>query len=239
MMNSIKIQTLKRGVIELNFSNFHDFVWVAGHQIGILRGYIDDTEEYLDSVSKVLSKRFQEKESLGAFDNLTAESVIVDIGSGVGIIDIALYKYINGGKFILVDESIIDHNHVVSHWSDKHGFYNDWNVFKDIATHSNVNLSNFDLVSPGSGWGDDVDLIMSNHSYLWHYPLEVYIDEIKNRKSALLFDILNRPENNMQRIMEIRNQECEYISMDPFKFHWFSSELLLEDNSAGKICYWR
>ena len=104
MMNSIKIQTLKRGVIELNFSNFHDFVWVAGHQIGILRGYVDDTEEYLDSVGKVLSKRFQEKESLGAFDNLTADSVIVDIGSGVGIIDIALCKYIDGGKFVLVDE---------------------------------------------------------------------------------------------------------------------------------------
>lgn len=238
-MYKIKIETLKRGTIELSFQNFSRFVWIAGHQIGILRGYVDDPEEYLDSVSKVLSKRFQQRESLGAFDNLTSESTIIDIGSGVGIFDMVLYKYLQGGHFVLVDESTVNHNHVVSHWSDTHGYYNDWNVFRDIAINSNIDISHFTLQSPSLEWGNEADLIMSSHSYLWHYPLEVYIDQIlEYPKAALLFDILNRPENNMEKLNILREQECKYVAMKPFAFHWFSDELTLEDGSAGKVCFY-
>jgi len=240
-MHKLKIETLNRGNIELSFQNFSRFVWVAGHQLGIIRGYVDDPEEYCNTVSKTVSNRFQQRESLGAFDNLNSESIILDIGSGVGIIDIVLHKYLDGGNFILVDESIVDHNHVVSHWSDTHGFYNDWNLFKDIAINSGIDMANFTLQSPGVKWPEKIDLIMSSQSYLWHYPLNVYLDELLDHpNSSLLFDILNRPENNMERLNILREYECEYIAMKPFLFHWFENELLLdENNSAGKICYWK
>ena len=237
-MYNIQIETIHKGTIELSFTNFSKFVWTAGHQIGLLRGYIDDVGEYCATISKDYSKRFQEKEALGAFDNLSSNSTIIDIGSGVGIFDIALSKYIQGGNFVLLDKDEINHDHTVAHWSDGHGWYNDWSVFYDLAKHSNVDTDCFTLVTPEDDW-PEADLILSNYSYLWHYPLDTYWDKIQQQDASLCFDILNRPEDNVTRISKYLNKECVCIPKPPVVFHWFIDDLQLEDGSPGKVCYWQ
>ena len=238
-MYTLNIETLYKGTIDLHFKNFENFVWVAGHQIGILRGYVDNTKEYCETVSKDYSKRFQEKETLGVFENLTSDSIIVDIGSGVGVFDLILYKYLNGGHYVLVDKNEINHDHTVSHWSEGHGFYNNWDVFNDIATNSNIPLSNFALQTPNDCWPESIDLIMSHYSYMWHYPKQVYWDKIKKHSASLCFDILNRKENIMEQINAELNQVCVYKEKPSVAFHWFKKDLLLENSSPGKVCFWK
>jgi hypothetical protein len=238
----LNIKTLKKGIFQLKFQNFERFVWVAGHQIGILRGYIEDPIEYCNTVSNDYSKRFQEKEELGVFDNLNKSSVILNIGSGIGLLDIVLHQYIGGGKIILVDENKTTYNHTVGHWSETHGFYNSWDVFFDLINTSNISANNFVLSSPNDHWPEKLDLIMSSYSYLWHYPKNVYWNRIKPyalNKTNLCFDVLNRKENIKLEIDDELNLTSLYKAKPKLYFHWFINEMLLEDESPGKICFWR
>lgn len=238
-MFELVIQTLYKGKLKLKFTNFENFVYIAGHQIGILRGYIDDPQSYLNEVSKDFEKRFQERESLGVYKNLTKDSIILDIGSGVGILDMLLYLYLDGGKFYLLDKDEVNHDHTVAHWSEGHGFYNNWSVLEDIIACSDISRENFVLLDPDSQWSQTIDLFTSTYSYLWHYPKNVYWNKIKQYNSSLCFDILNRPENIMQQIDEDLNKKCVYKNKPKIWFHWFKKDLMLEDGSPGKVCYWR
>lgn len=241
-MHRLDIETIKRGKITLSFQKFSNFVWIVGNQIGILKGYIDDTEDYCLQVSRDLTKRWQAIEKLKVFDKLNSDSIVVDIGSGAGLLDLILYKYLNGGKFILVDKSEVGRNHVNGHWNINHGFYNDWAVFEDLSTNSDIDIANFELISPEINWPNKIDLIMSTHSYLWHYPKEVYWDRIKPyalQNTSLCFDILNRKNNNV--INEISNEinKTPICYDKPFPaFHWFENELYNVNNSFGKLCFW-
>lgn len=239
-MYNLNIKTLYKGTINLRFEDFSNFVWIAGHQIGILRGYVDDPIEYCNAVSNDYSKRFQEKEKLGVFSNLDSTSNILDIGSGVGILDMILYKYLEGGTFFLLDKNEVNHNHTVAHWDSKHGFYNQWNVFYDIAKNSIINVNDFNLLSPDDNWPNNLDLIMSSYSYMWHYPKDAYWNKIKYFKNTkLCFDILNRPDCIMTEINNELGKECSYIEKPALYFHWFIDDLELENGSPGKICFWQ
>ena len=238
-MYKLLIHTIKKGTIELKFKNFENFVFIAGHQIGILKGYIDDPESYCNEVSKDYSKRFKERETLGVFDNLSSNSKILDIGSGVGILDIILHQYLNGGTFYLLDKDEVNHDHTVAHWSEEHGFYNDWTVLHDILESSNINTNHFKCLNPNEDWPKQLDLINSTYSYLWHYPRTIYWDKIQQHEnSSLCFDILNRPENIMHQINQDIGRTCVFKEKPPVLFHWFKKDLYLENGSPGKICYW-
>jgi len=238
-MFELVIQTLYKGELKLKFTNFENFVCIAGHQIGILRGYIDDPQSYLNEVSKDFEKRFQERESLGVYKNLTKDSIILDIGSGVGILDMLLYLYLDGGKFYLLDKDEVNHDHTVAHWSEGHGWYNDWSVLEDIIACSDISRENFVLLDPQMQWPNNTNLINSTYSYLWHYPLDTYWSKIQQQNASLCFDILNRSEDNKSKISKYLNKECKYTDKPQVAFHWFKKDLILEDGSPGKVCYWQ
>ena len=242
-MYNIKIDTLNKGVIELSYTKFNEFAEIVGHQVGLFYGYVDESniQHYLDNISKDYSRRFQERERIGVFDNLTPESVIVDIGSGVGVFDLILYKYINGGKFILVDKSeIVRENMPYDQYSIDHGFYNSWSIFEDIALNSDIDANAFTLLTPEDDWPEKVDLITSYLSYMWHYPKEVYWGRIiSHLESNLCFDIINREEDIPNQISKELGKEGVIVDKPRLYFHWFMYKLQLDNMSPGKLCYWR
>jgi len=240
-MYNLKIQTLKKGTIKIGFTNFERIASVLGIQTGLYIGqiYAQDVDRYLDYLSNILSQRFQEREQLGVFDNLNENSVIVDIGAGTGWFDIAISKYINGGKFIMIDKQEWSYGYAESHWHDSPNFYNDWSIFENFVENSNVNRNNFNLITPEDNWPQHVDLVFSGYSYLWHYSKETYWDKICNTSASLSFDVLNK-ENSMQKINQELDIDCKYLNKPETLFHWFWNDIELdENNSIGKCCYWK
>ena len=231
-----------KGTIQLKFSNLDSFVRIAGFQLGILFGVIEDAKTYCQIISKNLSIRWKEKEGLGLFD-LNDNASILDIGSGVGLIDLVLYKYLQQpGKFYLIDKGSEEDSKKVIQWGVDHGFYNDWNVLYDLARHSEININYFELLQPDSPWPASLDLIMSSNSYLWHYPLETYWSRIlpyATKGCALGFDILNRNEFDAQKyISEALSQEAIKAPRAFPEFHWHTDNLVNISGSYGEICCW-
>ena len=240
-MYKIKIKTLEKGIIELGFTDLHQVAHVLGIQTGVFFGYIndDDLEQFLDVVGSNLTKRFQERERLGVFNDLDKDSVIIDIGAGTGWFDIAMSKYIGGGKFIMVDKQEWTTGYAATQWDSTYHFYNDWAVFEDLVENSNVDKNCFVQYTPEDSWPDDPDLIFSGFSYLWHYPKETYWDRISKTNANLNFDVLNK-ENSMQQINDDLGIECTYIVKPKILWHWWWNTLELDENgSPGKCCYWR
>jgi len=240
-MYKIKIQTLKKGTIDLGFTNFERIASVLGIQTGLFIGqiYAEDVKLYLNYLSNILSTRFQERERLGMFDNLNKDSVIVDIGAGTGWFDIAISKYINGGKFFMIDKQEWSYGYADAHWHDEPNFYNDWAVFENFVENSDVNRNSFNLITPDDNWPEHVDLVFSGYSYLWHYPKETYWSKISNTSASLSFDVLNK-DNNMENISKELGVKCNYIDKPKMVFHWFQKSVGLdENNSIGKCCYWK
>lgn len=240
-MYKLKIETLKKGTIELEFTDFKRIARVLGIQTGVYFGYIneDDLDQFLSVVSSNLTKRFQERERLGVFDDLNENSVIVDIGAGTGWFSIAMSKYIGGGQFIMVDKHEWTTGYARTQWDSKYHFYNDWSVYDDLAENSGVDKSCFIKAAPEDQWPEDIDLIFSGYSYLWHYPKETYWDRISKTSANLVFDILNK-ENSMQQINDDLGFACEYIVKPSILWHMWMDTLELDENgSPGKCCYWR
>lgn len=241
-MYKIKIETLKKGTLELEFSNFPSLAQVLGIQTGLFIGqiYSKDLDLYLSYLSNILSTRFQEREQLGVFDNLDKNSVIVDIGAGTGWFAIAISKYIGGGEFYLIDKQEWSSGYAESHWHTQPNFYNDWAIFNDFHQNSNDDYDSlFHLITPEDAWPENIDLVFSGYSYLWHYPKEVYWDRIVNTNASLSFDVLNK-ENNMEQIDNDLGIECTYINKPEVLFHWFWNQIELNENNAiGKCCYWK
>lgn len=244
-MYTIRIDTIRKGSFDIHFTDFSKFVWIVGHQVGLFHGYVDEStaQDYCELIGKDYSRRFQEREKLGVYDNLDKNSIILDIGSGVGILDMILYKYLNGGKFYLLDKSEVHHANMTSgQWNDKHGFYNDWSMFEDLIKNNDIDNKAFITIDPKDKWPETIDLIMSSYSYMWHYSKEVYWSNILPYVPAgtsLCFDILNHKSNSIDAINKELNKTCTVKNKPKLLFHWFVKDLTLEDNSPGKLCYWR
>lgn len=240
-MYKLTITTIKKGDIELKFENLHQVAHILGIQTGVFFGYVneDDLDLFLYVINNNLTKRFQEREKLGVFDALDADSVIVDIGAGTGWWDLAISKYIGGGKFYMIDKHEWTYGYAATQWDSTYHFYNDWGVFEDFARNSSVDRSRFIQQTPELPWPENINLIFSGFSYLWHYPKEVYWNKIEPTGASLSFDVLNK-EDTMQQINNDLGIECLYIEKPKILFHWFWNSLELDKNgSPGKCCYWK
>ena len=240
-MYKLKIETIKKGTIELGFTDLHRVAHVLGIQTGVFFGYVnaDDLDQFLNVVSSNLTKRFQEREKLGVLDDLNKDSLIIDIGAGTGWFDIAMSKYIDGGKFIMIDKQEWTTGYAATQWDPTYHFYNDWAVFEDLVENSDVDRSCFIQTTPEDEWPENPDLIFSGFSYLWHYPKETYWDRISKTNANLNFDVLNK-ESSMQQINDDLGIECTYIAKPKILWHWWWDTLELDENgSPGKCCYWK
>lgn len=236
----LQVETQK-GQVCLGFTNLDQFVRIVGFQLGILFGHMESADDFLTLISKDLSKRWKEKESLGAFD-LPEKANVLDIGSGVGLLDLVLAHTHSNCRIFLVDRGKETDSKKIIQWGSDHGFYNDWDVFEDLVAHSDLDRARFQILSPESDWPAELDLIMSSKSYLWHYPLETYWDRIAphaQRGSRMCFDILNRPENSAEDYISQFVQSGPKSTPRPMPvFHWHPDELHNISDTYGKVCFW-
>ena len=237
-MYSIKINT-DRGELELRYSDYRNFRKYIVRQISHLYGLTDSA--FHIELANTLQRTWDRKVKLDVF-KFDKPVNVLDIGSGVGLLDLFLSKYLsNNSKFYLVDESKF--TPVATQFQSIDSFYNSWDVFEDLTKSSLVDRSNFTLLSTTEEWPENLDLIMSNHSYMFHYPKELYWDRImtsvKANKCRLAFDVLNlKGRDVVNEITSETGLDCKFIErMFEPSVAW-QDELHIVDGYYARSCSW-
>ena len=119
---------------------------------------------------------------------------IMDIGCGLGIINILLNKFYNYKvSFYLLDRNRIDKK-IKYGFSSNYESYNDLNETKRILLENNISESNLFLfdVEKDIQINSKIDLVISLKSMGYHYPFETYLQLLGkccNENTIFIFDV--------------------------------------------------
>ena len=119
---------------------------------------------------------------------------IMDIGCGLGIINILLNKFYNDKiSFYLLDKNRIDKK-IKYGFSSNYESYNDLNETKRILLENNISESNLFLfdVEKDVQIDSKIDLVISLKSMGYHYPFETYLQLLVkccNENTIFIFDV--------------------------------------------------
>ena len=159
------------------------------------------------------------------YDNLPDNPVILDIGSGMSILDFLAYQYLeNKGKFYLVDHEEFTVPPVM--YSENYNYYHSWVVCQDIINTTNLNPDNFIFVD-NTEWPENIDLITSWSSWCWHFPRATYWDKVKKHLKVggrLVVEVsqsLTRTNDADETAQELIDVISEEFQCTPELFYMF------------------
>ena len=145
-------------------------------------------------IEKVTEELFlNELETFKAFLPDSAEN-IMDIGCGLGIINIYLNKFFNKkSNFFLLDKSRIDKK-INYGFSSNYESYNDLNETKNILLENEVDSGRIYLFDVEKKFqiNKKMNLIISLKSMGYHYPINTYIELFRNcctKDTVFIYDI--------------------------------------------------
>lgn len=126
---------------------------------------------------------------------------IMDVGCGLGIIDIYLNRIFNNPKFFLLDKNRIDKK-IKYGFSLNYESYNDLNETKNLLLNNEIKLDQINLVDVEKtiNINEKIDLVISLKSMGYHYPLENYLNLFKkhcSQDAIFIFDISKGNYNNI------------------------------------------
>ena len=118
---------------------------------------------------------------------------ILDIGSGLGIINIFLNNFYEDAYFTLIDKNYVEKK-VLYGFDERGQFYNDFNITFDFLKSNGIKEEHLDLVNVDSikKINKKFDLVISLLSLGYHYPLQQYIEFLKknsHKKTVFIFDL--------------------------------------------------
>ena len=125
---------------------------------------------------------------------------ILDIGCGLGVIDIFLNKvFSNTSNFYLLDKNRIDKK-IRYGFSSKYESYNDLNETKNLLLNNNVNKERINLfnVDQNIEIKTKIDLVISLKSMGYHYPIDKYIELLQNcctKETIFIYDVSDSQYN--------------------------------------------
>lgn len=144
-------------------------------------------------------------EKIGELE-LPNEPHILDIGSGIGIIDLFLHQMFPTSHISLIDKN--DSSPINGNlYGPLHPFYNSWDPTIDAIKTTNLNIDNFKFLLPEDNWATDVDLITSHFSWCWHYDVQTYLDKVYDSLKQNGKLILTIRFTNNENIIKILNDK--------------------------------
>lgn len=109
----------------------------------------------------------------------------MDIGCGLGLINIFIHKKIPNGIMYLLDKTLLEKDKRLIGYDSVQtfGFYNSLEAAKELLISNNVKEENIHLVTPDniSIPDNDLDLVLSRFSWCFHYPYSVYADIVHSK----------------------------------------------------------
>lgn len=165
--------------------------------------------------------------------NLTDKQIMVDVGSGVGILPLILNEYLKSLEvncnYFLVDKEGNDsiENDFTNNY---YGFTNSWVPFKSV----NVNTNNFTLVDPDSDWNHRADLVFSRRAWCYHFPYSLYrqrmLDSL-NLGGKLYLDVY--------QCDDVINQINNDMNSKPiYQLDWSSTSIVTKNKRNISTCIW-
>lgn len=132
----------------------------------------------------------------------TAENIL-DIGSGLGGIDVRLAQLYPKANLYLVDGNGLD----AYYGSCSYGVYNSLSLTKKFLMDNDVDEDRINIIPIGEEIGDkSFDLILSLFSWGFHYPLSTYYDmvrEVSRPGTVLIVDVRGHEDSNFTRNFEL------------------------------------
>ena len=136
------------------------------------------------------------KSEIDTFKEFLPKNVknIMDIGCGLGIINILLNKFYNDKtSFYLLDKNRIDKK-IKYGFSSNYESYNDLNETKQILLENNISENRLFLfdVEKDIQIDSKIDLVISLKSMGYHYPFETYLHLLReccNENTIFIFDV--------------------------------------------------
>jgi SAM-dependent methyltransferase len=161
--------------------------------------YLPTNESSEEEIANALEKMFMKDYDMIREYLPKDASNILDIGCGLGLINIPLYNHYNTAVNLhLLDKTnSISSNQSVRGFNKEYVFYNSMDATRDILTsngvlNENVHTYEVSKESIEQLYKIKYDLIISLLSCGWHYSIETYMDLIKNTLSpngVLVLDI--------------------------------------------------
>lgn len=217
--------------------------WIQARQISKDTSFITD-EGLINAMEKDFTRLTEEIEA--GLWNVDKPVNVLNIGSGTGLMDLIISKYLNNGsKFWLLDKSkIINMKGPHSQWGETdHGFYNSWRPIYAVAEASGIDMKNFKLIEPGDSFPEKLDIIKSNRSYMYHYPKDVYWQQIAphaHNGARLWFDIIYRRDRNYidEISTELNKKPTVMLPIEWVEDHIFANEMININGDRGARCMW-
>ena len=134
---------------------------------------------------------------------------IMDIGCGLGIINIYLNEFFEKKPvFFLLDKNRVDRK-IKYGFSSNYESYNDLNETKNILLNNNIDTNCINLFDVEKQFliTKKMDLVISLKSMGYHYPINTYIELLRNcctKNTVFIFDIGDNQydENYLKKIFD-------------------------------------
>jgi hypothetical protein len=99
---------------------------------------------------------------------------VLDIGSGLGAIDVVLYRYCDS----IIDIGLLDGTDDRPHVDRRNKTFSNRRVSTNFLTRNGVPPQVLHYYSPGERPKETYDLVLSLASWCFHYPPEVYLEMV-------------------------------------------------------------
>jgi len=134
----------------------------------------------------------------GLFE-LADDAVILDIGSGLAVVDLLLASYLPKSKFYLLDKEGFEFYPGV-YYDHNYPEYNSWQPVHDAIRSTGFDPNRFILMSPTDQFPKQVDCVTSYLSWCWHYPKDIYWDQVMSSLKVggkLILDVRTLPDRDI------------------------------------------
>lgn len=177
----------------------------------------------IKNIEKITEDLF--KKEFDTFKNFLPKNLdnIMDIGCGLGIIDILLNNYYkNEINFYLLDKNKIDVK-IKYGFSRNYESYNSLKETQNLLLKNDINIDQLNIfdVDRKIEINKKIDLVISLKSMGYHYPIDIYIKLLKNCCDANTIFIFDVSEG--------------YLNNNSFKKYFEFINIIYEENSVHSL----
>lgn len=198
MSTTITITTRSNQQLSLDWTNTENLKKWISHQRTRSKWLIDASDViFFAEYQSWLQNYWSITENMLS-NTLNNDANIIDIGSGIAIIDLFLSLKLTQSKFTLIDRDA--YSPVKGQlFGPTHPFYNSWDPVLDAIESNQLDPKRFNMISPDNPWPCNVDLISSHFSWCWHYDVHTYLEQVyhslKDQGALLITFRLTNNEN--------------------------------------------
>jgi SAM-dependent methyltransferase len=208
-----------RGTLTVKWNDANNLALWSNIQAGLYLQQTNSLQTFYEYFPRWYQMFWDARAKQGLFD-IPNDSVILDVGCGVAVIDLLLAQYLPNSKFYLLDKEGFEFYPGV-YYDANYPEYNSWEPVHDAINATELDPKRFTLMNPESAWPEQVDVITSYLSYCWHYPKDTYWDKVLATLKVggkLILDVRTLSDR------DIVGEITEDMKSEPIA-HWFDIKL--------------